>query len=47
MDEKRQKNRLELAFMEEGRSEAPTASGEGPNRLRECAGSKARLLSNS
>jgi len=29
MDDKRQKNQLELAFMEEGRSEAPTASGEG------------------
>jgi RNA-directed DNA polymerase len=29
MDDKRQKNQLELAFMEEGRSEAPMASGEG------------------
>jgi RNA-directed DNA polymerase len=29
MDDRRQKNQLELAFMEEGRSEAPTASGEG------------------
>src|SRR5262245_40991070 len=29
MDDKRQKNQLELAFMEEGRSEAPRASGEG------------------
>jgi RNA-directed DNA polymerase len=29
MGDKRQKNQLELAFMEEGRSEAPTASGEG------------------
>jgi RNA-directed DNA polymerase len=29
MDDKRQKNQLVLAFMEESRSEAPTASGEG------------------
>lgn len=29
MDDRRQNNQLELAFMEEGRSEAPTASGEG------------------
>jgi RNA-directed DNA polymerase len=29
MDDKRQKNQLVLAFMEEGRSEAPTASVEG------------------
>jgi RNA-directed DNA polymerase len=29
MDDRRQKNQLQLAFMEEGRSEAPTASGEG------------------
>src|SRR5437868_8038153 len=29
MDDKRQKNQLELAFMEEGRSEAPTAFEEG------------------
>jgi RNA-directed DNA polymerase len=29
MDDKRQKNQLVLAFMEEGRSEAPTASMEG------------------
>src|SRR5215467_879172 len=29
MGDKRQKNQLELAFMEEGRSEAPTASMEG------------------
>jgi RNA-directed DNA polymerase len=29
MDDRRQKNQLELAFMEEGRSEAPMASGEG------------------
>jgi RNA-directed DNA polymerase len=29
MDDRRQKNQLVLAFMEESRSEAPTASGEG------------------
>src|ERR1035437_9808613 len=29
MDDRRQKNQLELAFMEEGRSEAPTASMQG------------------
>src|SRR6202521_2398394 len=29
MDDRRQKNQLVLAFMEEGRSEAPTASREG------------------
>src|ERR1700686_2423140 len=29
MDDRRQKNQLELAFMEEGRSEAPRASVEG------------------
>src|SRR5690242_20401791 len=29
MGDRRQKNQLELAFMEEGRSEAPTASVEG------------------
>ena len=29
MDDKRQKNQLVLAFMEEGRSEAPMASVEG------------------
>jgi len=29
MDDRRQNNQLELAFMEEGRSEAPTASKEG------------------
>jgi RNA-directed DNA polymerase len=29
MDDRRQNNQLELAFMEEGRSEAPTASREG------------------
>jgi RNA-directed DNA polymerase len=29
MDDRRQKNQLELAFMEEGRSEAPTASTQG------------------
>ena len=29
MDDKRQKNQLVLAFMEESRSEAPTASKEG------------------
>src|SRR5215470_11754047 len=29
MDDKRQKNQLELAFMEESRSEAPMASVEG------------------
>jgi RNA-directed DNA polymerase len=29
MDDRRQKNQLELAFMEEGRSEAPKASVEG------------------
>ena len=29
MDDRRQKNQLELAFMEEGRSEAPTAFVEG------------------
>jgi hypothetical protein len=29
MDDRRQKNQLVLAFMEESRGEAPTASGEG------------------
>ena len=29
MSDKRQKNQLALAFMDEGRSEAPKASGEG------------------
>src|SRR6202162_546594 len=29
MDDRRQKNQLELAFMEVGRSEAPTASMQG------------------
>ena len=29
MDDRRQKNQLVLAFMEESRSEAPTAFGEG------------------
>ena len=33
MGDKRQKNQLELAFLEEGRSEAPTASGEGTESL--------------
>lgn len=33
MGDKRQKNQLVLAFMEESRSEAPTASGEGTESL--------------
>jgi RNA-directed DNA polymerase len=33
MSDKRQKNQLELAFLEEGRSEAPTASAEGTESL--------------
>jgi RNA-directed DNA polymerase len=34
MNDKRQKNQLVLAFLEEGRSEAPRASGEGTEALR-------------
>ncbi len=37
MDDKRQKNQLVLAFMEESRSEAPMASGEGTES---CAGKR-------
>jgi RNA-directed DNA polymerase len=33
MSDKRQKNQLVLAFLEESRSEAPTASGEGTESL--------------
>jgi hypothetical protein len=33
MSDKRQKNQLVLTFLEEGRSEAPTASGEGTASL--------------
>ena len=33
MGDKRQKNQLVLAFLEESRSEAPTASGEGTESL--------------
>jgi RNA-directed DNA polymerase len=33
MSDKRQKNQLELAFADEGRSEAPTASQEGTESL--------------
>ena len=32
-NDKRQKNQLVLAFLEESRSEAPTASGEGTESL--------------
>ena len=47
MGDKRQKNQLMLAFMEEDRGEAPTAFGKGPNRLRRSAGPKARPSPNS
>jgi hypothetical protein len=47
MDDRRQKNQLVLAFMEEGRSEASMTSVEGTNRLREGAGPKARPSPNS
>ena len=48
MDDKRQKNQLVLAFMEESRSEAPTAFMEGTeSSLGQSAGPKARPSPNS
>ena len=44
MSDKRQKNQLVLAFLEESRSEAPTASRKGPNRSRRSAGAESPAI---
>jgi RNA-directed DNA polymerase len=45
MGDKRQKNQLVLAFMEESRSEAPTASGEGTESLAAKRGTESPAIS--